>query len=114
MAENLPISAESRDQERLSVLKFELIVPADKFIVRGETGGDYGVDRILELKTNAKFLTNYESSIQLKSVQESKRNQDGSFSYPVSIDTLNYLMNQPNSIFAIYLVDEDVFMGLGQ
>jgi hypothetical protein len=47
MAENLPISAESHDQERLSVLKFELIVPADKFIVRGETGGDYGVDRIL-------------------------------------------------------------------
>lgn len=41
MAENLPISAESHDQERLSVLKFELIVPADKFIVRGETGGDY-------------------------------------------------------------------------
>ena len=110
MAENLPISAESHDQERLSVLKFELIVPADKFIVRGETGGDYGVDRILELKTNAKFLTNYRSSIQLKSVQESKRNQDGSFSYPVSIDTLNYLMNQPNSIFAIYLVDEDVFL----
>jgi hypothetical protein len=110
MAENLPISAESHDQEKLSVLKFELIVPADKFIVRGETGGDYGVDRILELKTNAKFLTNYRSSIQLKSVQESKRNQDGSFSYPVSIDTLNYLMNQPNSIFAIYLVDEDVFL----
>lgn len=107
---NLPQSAESHDQERRSFLKFQLILPKEKFLFRTESGGDYGIDCILELKIEKSFVTNLRSHVQLKSVAEANRNKDGSFSFPIPVSTLNYLMNQPNSIFSVYLENEDVFL----
>jgi len=110
MKENLPQRLETYDQEEESIDKFRNMVPKDKFLIRNETGGDYGIDLILELRKEKRLVTNFRTHIQMKSVFNAIRNVDGSFSFPVSITTLNYLMNQPNSIFVIYLVSENTFL----
>lgn len=108
--ENLPNAHESHDQERTSALRFELLVPKDLFLVREENGGDYGVDRILELRKNSKYVSNVRSHVQLKSLKSTNRNNDLSVSYPVSINNINYLMNQNFSLYIIYLSDEEKFL----
>ncbi|MFC3767684.1 DUF4365 domain-containing protein [Paenibacillus sp. GCM10012303] len=106
---NLPVSGDTHDQERRSVLAFSNLVPADLFLIREENGGDYGVDRILELRFSGKAITNFRAHSQLKSVLNGHRNTDGSLSFPVPIKTLNYLLNQPNSLFFVYVENENVF-----
>lgn len=110
MEENLPQRLETYDQEDESIDKFRVMVPKGKFLIRNETGGDYGVDLILELRKEKRLVTNFRTHIQMKSVVSAVRNGDGSFSFPVPITTLNYLMNQPNSMFVIYLANEDIFL----
>lgn len=110
MKENLPQRLETYDQEEKSIDKFRAMVPKDKFLTRNETGADYGIDIILELKKEKNLVTNFRAHIQMKSIVRAVRNVDGSFSFPVPIITLNYLMNQSNSIFMIYLVNEDCFL----
>lgn len=110
MQENLPHRLETYDQEEESIDKLRIMVPKGKFLVRNETGGDYGIDLILELRKERRLVTNFRTHIQMKSVDKAMRNADGSFSFPVPIKTLNYLMNQPNSLFVIYLVNEDIFL----
>jgi hypothetical protein len=107
---NLPQSSDSHDQERTSLLKFQLLVPQDQFIVRQESERDYGVDLILELRIETTFLSNFRSHVQLKSVHSGKRKRDSTFSFKVPVKTLNYLMNQPNSLFVVYLENEDTFL----
>jgi hypothetical protein len=109
MDENYPISSEAHDQERKSRLKFESVVPSDLFIVRTESGGDYGTDIILEAKSKSKFLTNFRVHVQLKSEKMSTFNEDDTLSYPVPIKTLNYLLNHAPSIFVIYIENKDQF-----
>lgn len=106
---NLPQSPDSHDQERTSLFEFQRLVPQEQFIVRQELGGDYGVDLVLELRIDTKSVSNFRSHVQLKSVHSGERNRDSTFSFPVPITTLNYLMNQPNSLFAVYLENEDTF-----
>lgn len=110
MKENLPKRLVTYDQEEESIDRFRIIVPRDKFFVRNEGGRDYGVDLILELRKEKNLLTNFRTHIQMKSVFNTKRNCDGSLSFPVPIKTLNYLMNQANSIFIVYIVNEDKFL----
>ncbi len=108
--ENLPQSVETHDQERRSVIKFTQVVPIKLFILREESGLDYGVDKILEVRKDDILVTNYRVYVQLKSVLIGERNEDNSYSYSVPISTLNYLMNQPNAIFVIYLENEDILL----
>ena len=110
MQENLPHRLETYDQEEESIDKLRIMVPKGKFLIRNETGGDYGIDLILELRKEKRLVTNFRTHIQIKSVDNTMRNADGSFSFPVPIKILNYLMNQPNSLFVIYLVNEDIFL----
>lgn len=107
---NLPESSKSHEQEDTSRQKFISLIPKSKFIVREEIKHDYGVDLVLEAKLHRRYISNYRIHLQLKSKQRPRKNRDGSFSYPIDMDNLNYLYNQPGSIYVIYLEDEDVFM----
>jgi len=111
---NLPVRGTTHDQEQRSILKLDNILPKELFIMRkeGDTDGcsDYGVDIMLELRQKTKYVTYIRSQLQLKSVQNASRNIDGTFSYSIKISTINYLMNQANSIFVIYLENEDIII----
>ncbi|ANE45940.1 hypothetical protein SY83_06140 [Paenibacillus swuensis] len=107
--DNLPKSAESHDKERRSKLAFDLIVPDHLFLVRDEAGGDYGVDKILELKLVGTHMSNFRSHIQLKCTSKT-RSANGSITFSVPIKTLSYLLNQPNSLFVVYIESENIFM----
>lgn len=87
-----------------------MIVPESMFIIRDHTDNDYGTDMSLELIMPSGYVTNFRSHVQLKSVKNGKLNKDNSFSYPAPIKTINYLINQPNSLFIIYLENKNLFL----
>ncbi|WP_336219105.1 tetratricopeptide repeat protein [Citrobacter amalonaticus] len=107
MMGNLPQVYPTHQQETDSFKKIESIIPSEKFILRKESGGDYGVDCILEIIENG-FATNIRSHVQLKSKKNQFLNSDGYFKYSVPIKTINYLSNTLSSIFIIYSESEDV------
>ncbi|SMG41640.1 DUF4365 domain-containing protein [Paenibacillus aquistagni] len=109
MSDNLPTRLATFDQEEDSVLKFKLLVPKNKYLVRTESGGDYGVDLILELKNN-QSMTNFRIHMQLKSNSTRKVSNGGTFGFSVPVSTLNYLMNQPRSIFVVYVEKSNCFL----
>ncbi|TBL78456.1 DUF4365 domain-containing protein [Paenibacillus thalictri] len=109
LTKNLPEVAESHMQEADSLKYFNILVPSDMFLIRQEIGGDYGVDLILELK-ETKYATNIRAHIQLKSTSNKIYENDRPFSFPIPIKTINYLMNQPNSIVIIYIKQSNVFV----
>jgi len=107
MMGKLPQVYSTHQQETNSFRKIESIIPSEKFILRKESGGDYGVDCILEIIENG-FATNIRSHAQLKSKQNQFLDSDGCFKYSVPIKTINYLSNTLSSIFLIYSESEDV------
>ncbi len=108
----LPIVLESVHQEDRSIIEISMIVSQSKlFLVRQETKKDYGVDLRFELLLDKKYASNYKIDVQLKDVQEARKfNIDNTYSYQIKISTLNYLTNSINSLFIIYLEDNDIFL----
>ncbi|MCD1261010.1 DUF4365 domain-containing protein [Paenibacillus athensensis] len=105
---NLPESPETHNQERRSKAMFDIIVPDHLFLVRNEDGGDYGVDKVIELKLQGTRMSNFRSHIQLKCTSSRLNNSYLPFSVPIK--TLNYLRNQPSSMFVIFLEHEKIFL----
>lgn len=112
---NLPKCDSSHELNRKVTRKFlALVEDTNKFVVRVEQGifdiSDYGVDVVLELKANG-HMTNLRTHGQLKGTKQARRlKQNNSVSFPVPLKTLSYLLNQPDSFFAVYLEDDDQFM----
>jgi len=104
---NLPQIHASHHQEKISIRKLEHILPNNLFILRAEDGGDYGVDRIIEVIKNGS-VTNIRSHIQIKSINKSS-DKKGIIKYPIERKTLNYLLNSLNSLFLVYSIKEDQF-----
>jgi hypothetical protein len=107
--ENLPKRSETHIQEERSRRAFRKVIPDHLFVIRDQFENDYGVDLILELVTLSGHVTNYQCQVQLKSVEQGKVKSDGSLNYAVPVKTINYLINQPSSIFVVYPENEDVF-----
>lgn len=103
----LPHHHPSHAQETASLRRLESLLPQDLFIIRSETGGDYGVDRILEVLEGGS-ATNVRSHLQIKSRQAKSTDRDF-LTFSVPLKSLNYLLNTVNSIFAVYSIAEDVF-----
>ena len=79
------------------------------FIVREETDNDYGVDVCIEAIINkGKSPSNIRAHIQLKSSGK-KPKKDGVYSYSVSRKNLNYLINNPGSLYVFYSVPNKQF-----
>lgn len=102
----LPQIHSSHEQERTSYQALESLLPKNLFLLRSEDGGDYGVDKIIEVIEQG-TATNIRSHVQVKSKKAVTKS--GVFSYPVPITTLNYLHNSPNSLFLVYVESEGFF-----
>lgn len=94
-------------QEKNSIQQLGNLLPNNLFILRSEDGGDYGVDRIIEVIQDGN-ATNIRSHIQIKSTGK-QTNKSGKITYPVPIKTLNYLLNSLNSIFLVYSEKDVLF-----
>lgn len=101
----LPQYHPAHEQENASVSKLISILPSHLFILRCESGGDYGVDRILEVVNNGQ-ITNVRSHVQIKS-KKSNSSKKEEIRYPVPIATINYLLNSINSVFLMFCVADD-------
>lgn len=99
-------------QEWTSVRKFKNIMEDGHFIIREEGKSDYGVDLSLEIILDKKYASNYRINIQMKDKLESIKikNKDSTYSYPLPITTLCYLLNSPNSVVVLYLEDINTFV----
>lgn len=105
--DKLPQIHKSHIQERTSYQKLEAVLPKNLFLLRSEDGGDYGVDRILEV-VDVGSVTNIRSHLQIKSKRSVRKSTNG-FSYAVPLGTLNYLLNSLNSLFLVFVESEKVF-----
>jgi len=104
---SLPQRPQEHIYSDLGVRKFCELFTDPWFITREEAKNDYGVDVVLEaLVDNGKHPTNVRSHAQVKASTK-KPNTDGSYSYSVSFSNLNYLLNNPNSLYIFYSVKED-------
>jgi len=107
----LPQISPQQNQETDSRNRFRILVPTTMFLLRDEKEHDFGVDFILEAIGNFENLTNFRSHIQLKSTHKYTENNDKTVSYSgISKSNINYLLNQPNSIYVVYFVKKGVFL----
>lgn len=104
---SLPQRSQEHIYSDLGVRKFCELFNDPWFIAREEAKNDYGTDVVLEaIIDNGKHPTNVRSHAQVKASTK-KPNADGSYSYSVSFSNLNYLLNNPNSLYIFYSVGED-------
>ena len=75
---------------------------SDLFIVRTETGRDYGVDFLLEAKER-KTPLNCRAQAQLKGTDTPKFLRDGTVSLQVTTSSFCYLLNGPCPIYFLYI-----------
>ena len=76
------------------------IIDCDLFIIQREDKHDYGTDFQLEVKANGQ-MTNVRVHVQIKGT-ESKPNKNNSISKSVYRTNLNYLFQQPSSLYVCY------------
>ena len=105
---NLPKSDDNEELQQLSLKALKFVLPTDKFLLRDERVDDKGVDASLEVKSDYSF-TNFRSQIQLKGTYSNKENKDKSISYSVKTNNLNYLLNNPISLYILYIHSRNEF-----
>jgi hypothetical protein len=105
---NLPQVDSNSEIQTNSFKALTSLLPSDKFCLRDERIEDYGVDASLEIFDNGK-ATNFRAQIQLKGTRSIEFNNDGSFSLQVDTSNLNYLLNNPISLYILYLESNDEF-----
>lgn len=81
------------------------IIDCDLFIIQREDKHDYGTDFQIEVKDNDK-MTNVRVHIQVKGT-ESKPNKNSSISKSIYRTNLNYLFQQPSSLYICYHLPTD-------
>lgn len=86
-----------------------LLRTANDFCLRDERASDFGVDASLEVICDG-LATNFRSQVQLKAVHTLAPNKDGSFSLPVDVHNVNYLLNGTSPLYVLYLDDHDEFL----
>jgi hypothetical protein len=106
---SLPSSTTNENLETISRNKLALLFDPSNFELRSENQRDKGVDLIIELKQNGVY-TNFRFAVQVKSSISTKKNKDGSFSYPIEVSNINYLLNYPMpAYYIIYDHASDAF-----
>lgn len=108
--QNLPQIPDSQKQEEKSIAKFKALFNENKFLIRDERNVDYGVDLRLELISDQRNATNITIDVQIKSVKNGKYKTEGCLTFSrIVTNNLNYLLNSPYSIYAVYSEHEDLF-----
>lgn len=90
----LPKSSNQESLETISRNKLSDLFEPGMFEIREELIRDKGIDLAIEVKEKG-FYTNFRFTVQLKSSNTSKKNKDGSISFPVEVSNINYLQNSP-------------------
>ena len=103
----LPQSDPAHVLSRHSRDRFRSVVQGNLFIVREEMDPDYGKDLSVEVVVG-KSVTNFRFQAQLKSMEKSAPNADGSISYPVEITNVCYLLNCPKAMYVLYTADDEM------
>lgn len=98
----LPKADRNAELQRLSIRALQAALPSDRFVFRGETTEDAGVDGSLELLIGSRY-TNLRAQVQLKSTDSAATNSDGSVPVQVRVSNLNYLLNGPSPIYVLYV-----------
>lgn len=102
----LPLADEKAVLQRRSLAALSTVLPKDRFIVRNEGAEDYGVDVSIEV-LSAGNATNCRAQVQLKARSGLRPNRDGSFSVPIKVSNLNYLLNGPCPVYILYRPESD-------
>jgi hypothetical protein len=102
----LPKADRNAELQRRSIRALQAALPSDKFVFRGETTEDAGVDGSLELLIGSHY-TNLRAQVQLKSTDSAGTNSDGSVPVQVRVSNLNYLLNGPSPIYVLYVEPRD-------
>ncbi len=98
--DELPKRSNNDDTQTAAELAFNVAIKNSSFFMQSEDRKDYGTDVQIECRSNS-GMTNFRVHVQLKGT-EKKPNTDGSLSISVDRSNLNYLLNQPNSIYVVY------------
>ncbi|HEX8567668.1 MAG TPA: DUF4365 domain-containing protein [Pyrinomonadaceae bacterium] len=106
--QNLPKVDENSEIQTNSLDALNSFLPKNRFCLRDERIEDYGVDASLEILENG-TATNFRSQIQLKGTRSIEPNKDGSYSLQVDTSNLNYLLNNPISIYILYIEPQNEF-----
>lgn len=105
---NLPKIDSNSVLETNSLDALNSFLPKQQFCLRDERIQDYGVDATIEILENG-LGTNFRAQIQLKGTRTIKPNKDGSYSLQVETNNLNYLLNNPISIYILYIEPKSEF-----
>lgn len=105
---SLPQGSRNQELETLSKRVFEPLFNVERFILKNEFI-DNGIDYRCEIKHNSNPL-GFGFNFQLKSKDNSKPNDDGSFSKSLKTSNIEYLLNngQP-AFYGFYVVADDSF-----
>lgn len=101
----LPIADKNAALQRRSLAALRTRLPGDQFVVRDEPE-DYGVDLSIEV-LSAGSATNCRAQVQLKARSGLSANTDGSFSVPIEVSNINYLLNGPCPVYILYRPESD-------
>ena len=106
--QNLPKVDENSEIQTNSLKALDSLLPSKEFCLRDERVEDYGVDVSLEVLEN-RLATNFRTQIQLKGTRSIKPGTDGSYRLQIKTSNLNYLLNNPISIYVLYIEPENEF-----
>lgn len=106
--QNLPKVDENSEIQTNSLKALNSLLPSKEFCLRDERVEDYGVDVSLEVLENG-LATNFRTQIQLKGTRSIKPEADGSYRLQIKTSNLNYLLNNPISIYVLYIEPENEF-----
>ncbi len=99
--DQLPERADSHDTAEAAEVAFRAAIGTSKlFVIQQSDRSDYGTDLQIEARSGG-AMTNARAHVQLKGTTQSE-NADGSVSVSVARQNLNYLLVQPESIYACY------------
>ncbi|HEY0461905.1 MAG TPA: DUF4365 domain-containing protein, partial [Pyrinomonadaceae bacterium] len=106
--QNLPKVDENSEIQTNSLKALDSLLPSKEFCLRDERVEDYGVDVSLEVLKDG-LATNFRTQIQLKGTRSIKPETDGSYRLQIKTSNLNYLLNNPISIYVLYIEPENEF-----
>ncbi len=106
--QNLPKVDENSEIQTNSLKALDSLLPSKEFCLRDERVEDYGVDVSLEVLKDG-LATNFRTQIQLKGTRSIKPETDGSYRLQIKTSNLNYLLNNPISIYVLYIERENEF-----
>ena len=103
---NLPGVSKAAGLEERSIKAFQARLSEERFGIRDQSKSDFGVDLTLEARFNGK-ATNYQANVQLKGRSSLRALKDGSYSVPIKISNINYLLSGAFALYVLYIEQEN-------